>query len=68
MDGPETLPEAVPACTDVMRLVSDSVPVPEVLYAEPPPAAGLPPYRLTLWIDAITFRDLKRAGDTASCQ
>jgi aminoglycoside phosphotransferase (APT) family kinase protein len=48
---------------DLMRLVSGSVPVPEVVAAEPNGWEGLPPFTLTRWVDGITFRDLKRSGD-----
>jgi aminoglycoside phosphotransferase (APT) family kinase protein len=49
---------------DLMRLVSRSVPVPEVIYAEPQGWEDLPPFRITRWVEGITFRDLKRGGDT----
>jgi len=48
---------------DLMRLVAGSVPVPEVLYAEPRGWDGLPPFTLTRWVEGISFRDLKRSGD-----
>jgi aminoglycoside phosphotransferase (APT) family kinase protein len=41
---------------DLMRLVGGTVPVPEVIYSEPP-------FTLTRWVEGITFRDLKRTGD-----
>jgi aminoglycoside phosphotransferase (APT) family kinase protein len=48
---------------DLMRLVAGVVPVPEVIYAEPLGWDDLPPFRLTRWVEGITFRDLKRNGD-----
>ncbi len=48
---------------DVMRMVADTVPVPEVVYFEPAGWDDLPPFALLRWIEGITFRDLKRGGD-----
>ncbi len=48
---------------DLMDLVRGAVPVPEVIHAEPNGCEDLPPFRLTRWVDGITFRDLKRGGD-----
>jgi aminoglycoside phosphotransferase (APT) family kinase protein len=48
---------------DLMRLVGASVPVPEVIYAAPHGCDDLPPFRLSRWIEGISFRDLKRTGD-----
>jgi len=48
---------------DLMRLVRGSVPVPEVIYAEPSGRGDLPPFALTRWIQGITFQQLKRGGD-----
>lgn len=48
---------------DLMRLVRGRVPVPEVVYAEPDGWDGLPPFALMRWIEGVTFRDLKRAGN-----
>ncbi len=45
---------------DVMRLVAGSVPVPEVVYAEP---AGSPPFAVLRWVEGITFRELRGRGD-----
>jgi aminoglycoside phosphotransferase (APT) family kinase protein len=49
---------------DLLRLVGGSVPVPEVLYAEPRGYPDLPPFILTSYVAGISFRDLKRSGDT----
>ncbi len=51
---------------DLMRLIRGSVPVPEVIYAEPDGSEELPPFRLTRWVDGITFHELKRSGDLAA--
>jgi aminoglycoside phosphotransferase (APT) family kinase protein len=48
---------------DLMRLVAGRVPVAEVIHAEPRGWADLPPFTLALWIEGVTFRDLKRSGD-----
>ncbi len=48
---------------DLMRLVRDAVPVPEVLHAEPRGWEELPPFTLTRYIEGIPFRELKRSGD-----
>ena len=49
---------------DLLRLVSGPVPVPEVLYAEPRGYPDLPPFILTRYVEGISFRDLKRSGDS----
>jgi len=49
---------------DLWRLVGGAVPVPEVIHSEPRGWDDLPPFALLGWIDGISFRDLKRAGDT----
>jgi aminoglycoside phosphotransferase (APT) family kinase protein len=48
---------------DLIGLVRGSVPVPEVLHAEPPGFEGLPPFVMLRFVDGITFRDLERSGD-----
>jgi aminoglycoside phosphotransferase (APT) family kinase protein len=48
---------------DLMRLVGGTVPVPEVIHAEPRGWEDLPPFTLTRWVEGISFRDLKRSGD-----
>jgi len=48
---------------DLIRLVSGSVPVPEVVYAEPHARDDLPPFQLTRWIEGLTLKELKRGGD-----
>jgi aminoglycoside phosphotransferase (APT) family kinase protein len=48
---------------DLMRLVGAMVPVPEVIHAEPHGWEDLPPFRLTRWVEGMTYRDLKRSRD-----
>lgn len=48
----------------LLRVVGGSVPVPEVLYAKPRGWEDLPPFILMRFVDGISFRDLKRSGDT----
>jgi len=51
---------------DLMRLVGGTVPVPQVIHAEPHGWEDLPPFTLTRWIEGISFRDLKRTGDAGA--
>jgi hypothetical protein len=46
-----------------MRLVGASVPVPEVLHAEPRGLDELPPFCLLHHVEGTSFRDLVRSGD-----
>ncbi len=48
---------------DLMRFVGASVPVPEVIHAEPCPEDGCPAFILMLYVEGITFRELRRGGD-----
>jgi aminoglycoside phosphotransferase (APT) family kinase protein len=48
---------------DVMRLVSSSVPLPQVIHAELRGFEDLPPFMLTRYVEGITFRELRRRGD-----
>jgi aminoglycoside phosphotransferase (APT) family kinase protein len=48
---------------DLMRLVGGSVPVPEIIHAEPRRWEDLPPFTMTRSVEGISFRDLKRSGD-----
>ena len=48
---------------DLHRLVGGSVPVPEILYAEPRGLEGGRPFTLARFIEGPSFLDLKRAGD-----
>jgi aminoglycoside phosphotransferase (APT) family kinase protein len=49
---------------DLLRFVGRSVPVPEVIHAAPLGGDGLPPFALLRYVEGITFRELKRRGDT----
>ena len=50
----------------LMRLVKAAGPVPKVIHAEPHGWEDLPPLILTRWVEGISFRDLKRSGDTVA--
>jgi aminoglycoside phosphotransferase (APT) family kinase protein len=49
---------------DLLRFLSGSVPVPEVIHAAPQAAEDLPPFALLRYVEGLTFRELKRGGDT----
>jgi aminoglycoside phosphotransferase (APT) family kinase protein len=49
---------------DLLRLAGGSVPVPEVIHAEPCGLEDLPPFTLARYVEGISLRDLKRSGDT----
>ena len=51
---------------DLFGLVRSSVPVPEVIYREPEGAGDLLPFVLMLYVEGITFRELKRRGDPSA--
>jgi aminoglycoside phosphotransferase (APT) family kinase protein len=51
---------------DLFRLVRGSVPVPEVLHAEPRGFEDLPPFALMRYVEGISFRELKRSGVRAA--
>ena len=48
---------------DVLRLVKETVPVPEVLHAEPTGLDGAGPFIVLRYVDGITFRQLKVSRD-----
>jgi fructokinase len=48
---------------DLIHLVAPSIPMPEVIHAEPRGLENLPPFLLMRYVDGISFRDLKRSGD-----
>ncbi|MGA2425596.1 MAG: phosphotransferase [Terriglobales bacterium] len=48
---------------DLIRLVGSSVPVSDVIHAEPDGLDGLPPFALMRYVEGIGFRELKRGGD-----
>ena len=49
---------------DLLQLIGASVPVPEVLHAEPHGLEDAPPFTMARYIEGITFRDLKRSSDS----
>jgi len=49
---------------DLLRLVRGSVPVPEVLHAEPRGLDDLPPFLLQPYVEGIAFLDLHRSVDS----
>lgn len=54
---------------DLLRLVSSSIPVPEVLYAQHDTTEEVPPFALLQYVEGINFRELKRrAGHEATAQ
>ena len=48
---------------DLLRLAGGSVPVPEVIHAEPHGLEDLPPFTLARYVEGISLRDLRRSGD-----
>jgi aminoglycoside phosphotransferase (APT) family kinase protein len=48
---------------DLMRLVSGSVPVPELIHAMPDGVENFPPFSLSRFVEGISFRELRRSGD-----
>lgn len=48
---------------DIFQSVKGSVPVPEIIHAEPRGTGNAPPFTLARYIEAISFRELKRSGD-----
>ena len=56
-------PSLCPKEIDLLRVVGATVPVPQVIFAEPAGLDGLPPFLLMQFVDGISFHDLKRSGD-----
>jgi aminoglycoside phosphotransferase (APT) family kinase protein len=48
---------------DLLRLVSGSVPVAQVIHTEPGGLDDLPPFALLQFVEGISFRELRRRGD-----
>lgn len=48
---------------DLFRLLSDTVPVPQILHAQPDGLDDLPPFTVARYIEAVTLHELKRGGD-----
>jgi len=49
---------------DLIRLIGRSVPIPEVIHAETRGWEDIPPFTLMRYVEGISFRELKRSGDT----
>lgn len=48
---------------DIFRLLGGTVPVPEVLHAEPGGMDEVPPFTFSRFVEALSFHELKRTGD-----
>jgi len=48
---------------DLVRLVGASIPVPEVIHAEPRGLGDCPSFIMMRYVEGMTFRDLTRRGD-----
>lgn len=48
---------------DLIGLIGGTVPVPEIIHAEPSALDDLPPFALLRHVEGITFYELKRRGD-----
>jgi len=48
---------------DLIRLLTGSVPVPEIIHAEARGLDDLPPFTLMRYVEGVSFRELKRIGD-----
>jgi len=48
---------------DLLRLIGVSIPVPELIYAEPCGCEDLPPFTFFRHIEGMSFHELKRCGD-----
>jgi aminoglycoside phosphotransferase (APT) family kinase protein len=48
---------------DLMRLLQGSVPVAQIIHAEPRSLDDLPPFIVMQFVEGISFRDLKRSPD-----
>ncbi len=48
---------------DLLRMVSSTVRVPQVIHVEPNGWENLPPFLVMQFIEGVSFRDLKRRGD-----
>jgi len=49
---------------DLFRLIGHSVPVPDVIHAEPHGLQDLAPFTLARYVEGVTFRDLIHNGNT----
>jgi aminoglycoside phosphotransferase (APT) family kinase protein len=48
---------------DIIRAVRSSIPVPQIIHAEPSGLEDIPPFAVFRFVEAISFRELKRCGD-----
>jgi aminoglycoside phosphotransferase (APT) family kinase protein len=48
---------------DLLERIAATLPVPEILYAEPDGLGEIPPFVLTRYIEGVTLQHLKRSGD-----
>ena len=48
---------------DLLQLIGRTVPVPQMIHAEPEGLGELPPFVVMQFIEGISFRELKRSGD-----
>src|SRR5579863_5483639 len=51
---------------DLLRLIGRSVPVPEVIHAEPLGLEDTPAFTILRYVEGITFRELTRRGEAAA--
>ena len=58
-------PEACGKEAGLHRLLGGSVPVPEILHAEPDGVEGSAPFAVLRHVEGVTFRELKQSGDEA---
>ncbi len=56
-------PDACGKETDLHRLIGRTVPVPEILHAEPRGIEGWGPFVLMSFVQGVSFRELKRSRD-----
>jgi aminoglycoside phosphotransferase (APT) family kinase protein len=48
---------------DLFRMLEKTVPIPEVIYAEPSGVEDAPPFTLVRYVEATSLRDVYRSGD-----
>ena len=61
-------PSACQKEVDLLRLLHETVPAPEVLHAEPNGLDEIGPFAVLRYVEGITFRELKRTGDLNAIQ
>ncbi len=50
---------------DLLQRIGNTLPVPEILHAEPDGLSEIPPFVVTRYIEGITFQHLKRHGESS---